>query len=144
MTPAMIRKVAHVGIAVKELEERVPFYRDVLGLTFKGYEDLPARGLRLAVFDAGGVHIELLQGTTPEATISKFIERRGEGIHHLAFDVDDAGKTLAHLAGKGIRALDPVPREGAGGAKIAFLDPRDTGRVLLELCEKGRAGKTRK
>jgi len=140
----MIRKVAHVGIAVRDLEERIPFYRDVLGLRFEGYEDLPRRGLRIAVFDAGGVRVELLQGLTPDTKISKFIEQRGEGIHHIAFDVDDAGKTLAHLAGKGIRALDPVPREGAGGTKIAFLDPRDTGRVLLELCETGRAGKPQK
>ena len=140
----MIRAVAHIGIAVKDLEERVPFYRDVLGFRFEGYEDLPARGLRLAVFDAGGVHIELLQGMTPEATISKFVEQRGEGIHHVAFDVDDAGKTLAHLAGNGIRALDPVPREGAKGAKITFLDPRDTGRVLMELCQINEAAKPRK
>ena len=138
MTAAMIRKIAHIGIAVRDLEERIPFYRDVLGLKYEGIQDLPARGLRIALFDAGGVHIELLQGMRPDATISTFIEQRGEGIHHLAFDVDDAAAMLAHLAGNGIRALDPVPRDGAGGAKIAFLDPHDTGRVLLEICEKGR------
>ena len=136
MTAAMIRKVAHIGIAVKSLEERIPFYRDVLGLKFEGIQDLPARGLRLAVFGAGGAHIELLQGTRPDATISTFIEQRGEGIHHIAFDVDDAAAMLARLSGSGIRALDPVPRDGAGGAKIVFLDPHDTGRVLMELVQK--------
>jgi methylmalonyl-CoA epimerase len=143
MSAAMIRKIAHIGIAVRDLEERIPFYRDALGLKYEGIQDLPARGLRIALFDAGGVHIELIQGMRPDATISTFIEQRGEGIHHLAFDVDDAAAMLAHLSGNGIRALDPVPRDGAGGAKIAFLDPHDTGRVLMELCQKGSDPKSR-
>ena len=137
----MIRKIAHIGIAVKNLEERVPFYRDVLGLKFEGYEDLPHRGLRIALFNVDGVRLELLQGTSPDSTISTFIEQRGEGLHHLAFDVDDAAATLVNLAGNGIRALDPVPRAGAGGTKIAFLHPHDTGRVLMEICEESRTCK---
>jgi methylmalonyl-CoA/ethylmalonyl-CoA epimerase len=138
MSAAMIRKIAHIGIAVKDLEEHLPFYRDVLGLKFEGYKDLPDRGLRVAVFEVGGVRLELIQATSPDSTISTFIERRGEGLHHIAFGVDDAEKTLAHLAESGIRALDPAPRLGAGGAKVAFLHPHDTGRVLLEICEKSR------
>ena len=143
MSAAMIRKIAHIGIAVKDLEEHLPFYRDVLGLKYEGIQDLPARGLRVALFDVDGVRLELIQATSPDSTISTFIERRGEGLHHIAFDVDDAAAMLAHLAGNGIRALDPVPRPGAGGAKVAFLHPHDTGRVLLELCQKGSDPKSR-
>lgn len=131
----MIRKIDHIGIAVKDIETHLVFYRDVLGLKFEGYEDLSDRGLRVAVFDVGGIRLELIQATSPDSTTSTFIERRGEGLHHIAFGVDDAEGTLAHLIENGIRALDPVPRPGAGGAKVAFLHPHDTGRVLMEICE---------
>jgi len=139
----MIRKIDHIGIAVKDIETHLVFYRDVLGLKFEGYEDLPDRGLRVAVFDAGGVRLELIQAASTDSTISTFIERRGEGLHHLAFGVDDAEGTLAHLIENGIRALDPAPRPGAGGAKVAFLNPDDTGRVLLEICEEKPGGRRR-
>lgn len=131
----MIRKIDHIGIAVQDLEKQTAFYRDVLGLEFEGFEELPERGLRVAVFKVGGVHIELLQPTTPDSTMAKFIEKSGEGIHHLAFTVDDAAQELGRLAGAGVQAIDARPRPGAGGAKVAFLHPKSTFRVLMELCE---------
>jgi methylmalonyl-CoA/ethylmalonyl-CoA epimerase len=144
MTPAMIRKIAHIGIAVKDLEEHIPFYRDVLGLKFEGSKDLPERGLRVALFEVAGVRLELIQAVSPDSTIGSFIERRGEGLHHIAFDVDDAEETLARLTASGIRALDPAPRPGAGGSKVAFLHPHDTGRVLMEIYEESPARRRRK
>jgi methylmalonyl-CoA/ethylmalonyl-CoA epimerase len=131
----MIRKIDHVGIAVQDLEKQTAFYRDVLGLEFEGFEDLPERGLRVGVFKIGDVHIELLQPTTPDSTMAKFIEKSGEGIHHLAFTVDDAAKELERLNRAGVQAIDTKPRPGAGGAKVAFLHPKSTFRVLMELCE---------
>jgi methylmalonyl-CoA/ethylmalonyl-CoA epimerase len=131
----MIRKIDHVGIAVQDLEKQTAFYRDVLGLEFEGFEDLPDRGLKVAVFKVGGVRIELLQPTTPDSTMAKFIEKSGEGIHHLAFAVDDAAQELERLTGAGVQAIDAQPRPGAGGAKVAFLQPKSTFRVLMELCE---------
>jgi methylmalonyl-CoA/ethylmalonyl-CoA epimerase len=131
----MIRKIDHVGIAVQDLEKQTAFYRDVLGLEFEGFEDLPERGLRIGVFNVGGVHIELLQPTTADSTMAKFIEKSGEGIHHLAFTVDDTSAELQRLAAAGVQAIDTRPRPGAGGAKVAFLHPKSTFRVLMELCE---------
>jgi methylmalonyl-CoA/ethylmalonyl-CoA epimerase len=131
----MIRKIDHIGIAVQNLEKQTAFYRDVLGLEFEGFEDLPERGLRVGIFKVGGVHIELLQPTTADSTMAKFIEKSGEGIHHLAFTVDDAAEELERLTGAGVQAIDAQPRPGAGGAKVAFLHPKSTFRVLMELCE---------
>ena len=131
----MIRKIDHVGIAVQDLEKQTAFYRDVLGLEFEGFEDLPERGLRIGVFNVGGVHIELLQPTVPDNTIAKFLEKSGEGIHHLAFTVDDTAGELDRLTAAGVQAIDAKPRAGAGVAKVAFLNPKSTHRVLMELCE---------
>ena len=132
----MINRIEHVGIAVKNLEERIAFYRDVLGLTLESREELPKRKLRIAVFNLNGVHIELLESTSPDSNIATFIEKRGEGLHHIAFGVDDIKGTLARLSEKGVALLDREPRPGAAGAQIAFIDPKSTFRVLMELCEK--------
>ena len=136
----MINRIEHIGIAVKNLEERIAFYRDVLGLTLERREELPKRNLRIAVFNLNGVHIELLESTSPESDIAVFIEKRGEGLHHIAFGDDDLKGTLARLSASGVALLDPEPRPGAGGAKIAFVDPKSTFRVLMELCEMPPAG----
>jgi len=131
----MIKRIAHIGIAVNNLEERIAFYRDVLGLRLEGREELPERKLRIAVFNVAGVHIELLEPTSPESNIAVFIEKRGEGLHHIAFGDDDIRGTLAALAGKGVGLLDQEPRPGTAGTQVAFLDPKTTFRVLMELCE---------
>jgi methylmalonyl-CoA/ethylmalonyl-CoA epimerase len=131
----MIRKIDHIGIAVQDLDKQTAFYRDVLGLEFEGFEDLPERGLRIGVFNVGGVRIELLQPTVPDNTVAKFIEKSGEGIHHLAFTVDDAAGELERLSAAGVQLIDSKPRSGAGDARVAFLNPKSTFRVLMELCE---------
>jgi methylmalonyl-CoA/ethylmalonyl-CoA epimerase len=131
----MIRKIDHVGIAVKDLEKTAAFYGDVLGLEFAGFEDLPDRGLRIGVFNVGGVRLELLQPTTTDSTMAKFIEKSGEGIHHLAFTVDDAEAELGRLASAGVQLIDSKPRPGAAGVRVAFLHPKSAFHVLMELCE---------
>ena len=131
----MIRKIDHIGIAVQDLEKQTAFYRDVLGLEFEGFEDLHERGLRVGIFKVGGVHIELLQPTIPNSAVAKFIEKSGEGIHHLAFTVDDAAGELERLTAAGVQTIDAKPRAGAGDALVAFLNPKSTFRVLMELCE---------
>ncbi len=135
----MIRAIDHIGIAVQDLEKQTAFYRDVLGLEFEGFEDLPDRGLKIAVFKIGEVRIELLQPTVPDNTVAKFIEKSGEGIHHLAFAVDDTAEEIERLTAAGVQVIDAQPRLGAGGAKVAFLHPKSTFRVLIELCEHPRS-----
>jgi methylmalonyl-CoA/ethylmalonyl-CoA epimerase len=132
----MMRKIDHIGIAVKDLDAAAAFYRDVLGLPFVGFEDLPGRHLRLAVFDLAGVRLELIQPTSPEAAIAAFLERTGGGLHHLAFEVDDAAAEIGRLTTAGVEFIDKEPRPGAAGDRIAFLQPGSTFRVLIELCEK--------
>ena len=131
----MIRAIDHIGIAVQDLDKQTAFYRDVLGLEFEGFEDLPDRGLKAAVFKVGEVRIELLQPTTADSTVAKFLEKSGEGLHHLAFAVDDAAGEIGRLTAAGVQTIDAQPRLGAGGAKVAFLHPKSTFRVLMELCE---------
>ena len=135
----MIKKIDHIGIAVSDLEAQVAFYRDVLGLHFEGYEDLPDRGLRVGVFLVHDVKIELLQSTSPDSAIGKFIEARGEGIHHIAFCTQDAQAELDRLKNAGIKLIDESPRPGADGARVAFLHPKSTFKVLMELCQPGSA-----
>ena len=113
----MINRIEHIGIAVKDLEERIAFYRDVLGLELEGREELPARNLRIAVFNLNGVHLELLEPTSPESNIAVFIEKRGEGLHHIAFGDDDVKETLAYLTEKGVALLDKTPRPGAAASR---------------------------
>ncbi len=132
----MISKIDHIGIAVRKLEERIPFYRDVLGLPFLEIEELPDRSLRRAGFDCGGVQLELLESTSPDTAIASFLEKKGEGIHHIALEVDDIEKALEALVESKVDLIDKEPRPGAAGTTIAFLNPGSTGRVLLELVQK--------
>lgn len=131
----MITKIAHLGIAVKDLEAAKRFYQDVLGLTCTGEEEVPSQKAKTAFFPVGEVNIELLESTDPEGPIAKAIEKRGEGIHHLAYEVEDIEAALAAMKEKGVRLIDEEPREGAHGAKIAFIHPKATLGVLVELCE---------
>jgi methylmalonyl-CoA/ethylmalonyl-CoA epimerase len=131
----MIKKIAHIGIAVKDLEKQAKFYHETLGFSFEGYEDLPKRGLKIGLFAIGGVRIELLQPTGTDSAIAKFLEEKGEGVHHLAFEVRDIKGELGRLKAAGVELIDSEPRPGVGEAMIAFLNPKSTGRVLIELCE---------
>ncbi len=133
----MIEGIDHIGIAVEDLEEAVPFYRDVLGLEPLGTEEVPSQRVRVAMFRVGASRIELLEPTSEESPIASFLEKRGQGIHHIAYAVDDVARTVEDLLQSGVRMIDETPREGAGGSLIAFVHPRASGRVLTELCTHG-------
>lgn len=132
----MVRKVDHIGVAVSNLEEALKVYTDVLGLRLHGTEVVEEQKVRVAFMPVGDTEIELLESTDPEGPIAKFIEKRGEGIQHIAFRVDDIEEALEQMRQKGVRLIDEKPRYGAGGARIAFLHPKSTGGVLVELCER--------
>lgn len=131
----MIKKIDHIGIAVRDLETQVTFYKDILGLDFHGYEELPDRGLKVAIFVVNDVRIELLKSTSDSSAIAKFIEKKGEGIHHIAFCTCDAQAELDRLKAAGVKLIDESPKPGAEGLKVAFLHPKSTFKVLMELCE---------
>ena len=128
--------IEHLGIAVKSLEEAIPYYENILGLKCYSIEEVADQKVKTAFFKVGQTKIELLEPTSPESTIAGFIEKRGEGIHHLAFAVaDGVANALAEVEGKGVRLIDKAPSKGAEGLNIAFLHPKSTGGVLTELCE---------
>lgn len=128
--------IEHLGIAVKSLEEAIPYYENILGLKCYSIEEVADQKVKTAFFKVGQTKIELLEPTSPESTIAGFIEKRGEGIHHLAFAVaDGVANALAEVEGKDVRLIDKAPRKGAEGLNIAFLHPKSTGGVLTELCE---------
>jgi methylmalonyl-CoA/ethylmalonyl-CoA epimerase len=129
--------VEHVGIAIKDLDEAVRLYRDVLGFKLEGIRVLTERKLRIALFSAGGeTRIELLEPLDKDSTIAKFLETRGEGIHHFAVQTDNIESELANLKKSGIALIDEKPRAGAEGKRVAFVHPKSTKGVLLELVEK--------
>lgn len=131
-----MEKIDHIGIAVKSLEDSLVFYRDLLGLSEEGREEVTEQQVRVSFLPLGESKVELLEPTTPESPVEKFIQTRGEGIHHVAIRVRHLEEKLQELRDKGVRLLDETPRRGAGGSLIAFVHPRSTGGVLLELCEK--------
>lgn len=133
----MIKKINHIAIAVRSLGEHIPFYRDVLNLEYRGTEVVEDQMVRLAVFRIGEVRIELLEPTGPDSPISAFIEKRGEGMHHISYQVDDIEKQIAELKQKQVRMIDEIPRSGAHGSRIAFLHPKSSARVLTELTQPG-------
>ncbi len=133
----MLKEVDHLGIAISNLEEGVKLYKDLLGFSLEGYEEVEDQKVKVAILNAEGKspNIELLEPTSEESPIYKFIEKRGEGIHHIALGVKDIEKVLKTLKEAGVRLIDETPRIGAGGKKIAFLHPKSTKGVLIELCE---------
>jgi methylmalonyl-CoA/ethylmalonyl-CoA epimerase len=135
----MILRVDHVGIAVKSLDERVGFWRDGLGLDVGGMETVPTEGVRVAFLPVGTSRVELLEATRPDSPIAKFIEKRGEGIHHITFEVERIQPVLDRLKLHGVPLLDDAPRPGAEGTMVAFLHPRAAGGVLVELVQKAAA-----
>lgn len=130
--------VDHIGIAVRSIEEGVKIY-ETLGIRFAGVEDVPEQKVKTAFLPVGDTEIELLESTAPDGPVAKFIETRGEGIHHIALRVNDIDEVLKELKDAGIRLIDREPRYGAGGARIAFMHPKATGGVLIELAERGDA-----
>jgi methylmalonyl-CoA/ethylmalonyl-CoA epimerase len=131
--------IEHLGIAVKSLETAIPFYEEVLGLKCYAVEEVAEQKVKTAFFQVGQTKIELLESTDPEGPVGKFIEKKGEGIHHLAFAAEGLQESLDILAEKGVTLIDKTPRKGAEGLNIAFLHPKSTFGVLTELCEKPRS-----
>lgn len=130
----MIKYISHIGIAVKDLDEGIAFYQK-MGLTLEGVEEVPSQKVKVAFFPVGDTRIELLAATSEDSPIAKFIEKKGEGIQHMAFAVDDLPEALKYSEDEGIRLIDKEPRPGAHKADIAFLHPKSTGGVLIELCK---------
>jgi methylmalonyl-CoA/ethylmalonyl-CoA epimerase len=128
-------RIEHIGIAVTNLNEAISFYEKVLGLTCYNIEEVPDQKVRTAFFMVGQTKIELLESTDPEGPIGKFIAKKGEGIHHIAFSVEKIEEQLIHAAEQGITLIDCKPRKGAEDLDIAFLHPKSTFGVLIELCE---------
>ena len=128
--------IEHIGIAVKSLDEAIPFYEKVLGLDCYSIEEVKDQKVKTAFFKLGQTKIELLEPTDPESTVAKFISKKGEGIHHIAFAVNDIDRKLKEVEEKGVRLIDNVSRKGAEGMDIGFLHPKSTFGVLTELCEK--------
>ncbi len=131
-----ILKIDHLGIAVNSIEDGKKFWTDMLGLDFEGAETVEAQKVTTAFFPVGESEVELLESTSPDGPVAKYIEKRGQGIQHVAFRVENVEKALAELKEKGVKLIDQKPRIGAGGSKIAFLHPKATGGVLVELCER--------
>ena len=130
----MVSKVDHVGIAVSNLDEAIKLYKDVLGLELHGVEVVEEQKVKVAFLPVGDTEVELLESTSPEGPIARYIEAKGQGIQHIAFQVDNIETALEEMKSKGVRLIDEKPRYGAGGAKIAFLHPKSTNGVLIELC----------
>ncbi|MHA1136978.1 MAG: methylmalonyl-CoA epimerase [Candidatus Thorarchaeota archaeon] len=130
-----VEKISHIGIAVESIEQWIGFYRDVLGLEYGGSEEVPEQKVKVAFLTIGESSIELLEPTSYDSPIAKFLEKRGGGIHHIAMQVDDIEDALARHHKAGARLIDETPRIGAHGMKIAFVHPKASGGVLLELCE---------
>ena len=129
--------IEHIGIAVKDLNEAIKFYEEVFGLKCYAVEEVKDQKVKTAFFQIGGTKVELLETTEPDGPIGKFIEKRGEGIHHIAFATDDVESSLKELKEKDIKLIDENPRKGAEDLNIAFIHPKSTFGVLTEICGKG-------
>ncbi|AOT71083.1 methylmalonyl-CoA epimerase [Geosporobacter ferrireducens] len=131
-----VLKVDHIGVAVKSLDETLKFYQEMLGLELQGTEVVEEQKVKVAFLPVGDTEVELLESTDPEGPIAKFIDKKGEGIQHIAFRVENIEEAIAELMGKGVKMIDEKPRYGAGGAKIAFCHPKSTNGVLVEISER--------
>lgn len=131
-----LRRISHLGYAVRSLEEAASFYREHFGVRVSGPEEVPDQGVRTIMFGVGESRIELLEPTTPDSPVGKFLDKNGEGFHHVAFEVEGLEKALAGLARDGVDLIDEEPRVGAGGARVAFIHPKGALGVLTELCER--------
>ena len=130
-----ITHIEHIGIAVKSIEEQLPYYEEILGLKCYNIETVEDQKVKTAFFMIGQTKIELLEPTSDDSTVAKFIEKRGEGVHHIAYATKNLNESLKMVESKGVRLIDKEGRSGAEGLTIAFLHPKSTGGVLTELCE---------
>mgnify|MGYP001601160674 FL=1 len=130
----MITRIDHLGIAVRSLDETIPYYEKSLGLKCEHREEVPSQKVRTAFFHVGEVHLELLEPTSPESPIARFLEKNGEGVHHVAFATTDINAQLRDASASGCRLIHEQPFEGAAGKLVAFLHPKSTHGVLTEFC----------
>ena len=131
-----IKKIDHLGIAVSSIESGKKFWQDIMGLELEGTETIEEQKVTTAFMPVGESEVELLESTSPDGPVAKYIEKKGTGLQHVAFRVDNIDEALAELKEKGVKLIDQTPRNGAGGARIAFLHPKATGGILVELCER--------
>jgi len=131
-----VKHIDHIGIAVKGIEQAGKFYTDILGLKIEDVENVTDQKVNVAFIPITDSEVELLESTEPDGPVAKYINARGEGVQHIAFRVEDIDKALEELKEKGVRLIDQVPRKGAGGARIAFIHPKETNGVLVEICER--------
>lgn len=132
-------RLDHVGVAVTSLEEALAPYQDGLGLTVSEIEEVPSQQVRIAFLPVGDTRLELLEPTGKDSPIGRFLQRRGQGVHHLCFQVEDIEAALERFKAAGVELVDEIPRAGAGGSRVAFVHPRGMAGVLIELVEKERA-----
>lgn len=133
----MLNRIDHIGIAVNSLEETIPFYRESLGMVFRGTEEVVEQKVKVAFLQIGESKVELLEPTSSDSPVAKFLEKNGPGIHHIAYEVDDIEVAIAKLETDGVKMIDRTPRSGAHGARIAFIHPKSSKGVLTELCQIG-------
>lgn len=133
----MLQKINHIGIAVQSLDETLPFYRDGLKMPLCGIEEVADQKVRVAMLGIGESKIELLEPTSSDSPIAKFLDKNGPGIHHIAYEVDDVAQAIEQMIAEGARMVDQVPRDGAHGTRIAFVHPKSSHGVLTELCQAG-------
>ena len=133
----MLTKINHIGIAVTSLADTIPFYRDNLGMAFMGIEEVVEQKVKVAMLQVGESKIELLEPTSEDSPVARFIEKNGPGIHHVAYEVSDIEAAIAKLVADGVRMVDEKPRAGAHGTRIAFVHPKSSNGVLTELCQCG-------
>lgn len=132
----MIKQIDHLGIAVNKIEDALPYYEKILGLKCEGVEEVPSQKVKTAFFTIGGVHLELLEPTSPDSPIAKFLEKNPRGgIHHIAFFTEDLPAELERVKGEGATLIDQAPRAGAHHKEIAFLHPKSTSGILTEFCQ---------
>ncbi len=131
----MVKRIAHIAIVVEDIEGALGFWRDALGLPLEHVEDVPEQQATVAFLLTRESELELVKPTTHDSGVARFLAKRGPGIHHICFEVDDVAATLTALKARGVRLVDEIPRRGAGGKKVAFIHPESTGGVLVELTE---------
>jgi methylmalonyl-CoA epimerase len=134
----MIKKIAHIGIAVKNIDEQIPYYRDILGLEIEGTEIVEEQGVKVCFIKIGDTHIELLEPIRDNSPIKSFLDNKGEGVHHIAYESSDIREYISRMKEKGFKLLNEEPKKGAHNMSICFAHPKSTFGVLTEVCQKGK------